>query len=186
MTSATVHIAATEMPIATALRQKDSGDIASPPFGSNDAGRLYVACKPLGSSLHRDKDIHHGALHGGVTAAGYSVTVPVIGFAIRLMRNRQVDAVLSPFAEGAAAPKAGQVAAAVRQKAPPKRSQVWGMRKRGFPPQQPNSGTRDAVSVTTIRISTCDFWATNKGLLHIQHTVRYTELAPDRFKAFWR
>jgi hypothetical protein len=32
MTSATVHIAATEMPIATALRQKDSGDIASPPF----------------------------------------------------------------------------------------------------------------------------------------------------------
>src|SRR5262245_47246244 len=79
------------------------------------------------------------------------------------MRNRQVDAVLSPFAEGAAAPKAGQVAAAVRQKAPPKRSQVWGMRKRGFPPQQPNSGTRDAVSVTTIRISTCDFWATNKG-----------------------
>jgi site-specific recombinase XerD len=24
------------------------------------------------------------------------------------------------------------------------------------------------------------------GLRNIQHTVRYTELAPDRFKDFWR
>jgi hypothetical protein len=32
MTSATVHIAATEMPIATALRQKDFGDIAPLPL----------------------------------------------------------------------------------------------------------------------------------------------------------
>jgi site-specific recombinase XerD len=24
------------------------------------------------------------------------------------------------------------------------------------------------------------------GHEHIQHTVRYTELAPDRFKKFWR
>src|SRR5262249_13223365 len=115
-----------------------------------------------------------------------SVTVTVIGFAIRLMRNRQVDAVLSPFAEGAAAPKAGQVAAAVRQKAPPKRSQVWGMRTRGVPPQQPNSGTPGAVLGTPIQISTCAFLPTNKGLGPLQHTVRFTELAPDRFKDFWR
>jgi hypothetical protein len=32
--------------------------------------------------------------------------------------------------------------------------------------------------VTTIRISTCDFWATNKGSSTSQHTARYTELAP--------
>jgi hypothetical protein len=50
MTSATVHIAATEMPIATALRQKDSGDIASLPL-DYDASRLYGACKPLGSNF---------------------------------------------------------------------------------------------------------------------------------------
>jgi hypothetical protein len=32
MTSATAHIAATEMPIATALRQKDFGNIVSLPL----------------------------------------------------------------------------------------------------------------------------------------------------------
>jgi site-specific recombinase XerD len=29
-------------------------------------------------------------------------------------------------------------------------------------------------------------WMGHKNIQHIQHTARYTELAPDRFKDFWR
>jgi hypothetical protein len=51
--------------------------------------------------------------------------------------------------------RAGLGAAAVRRsgrKGPTEAGPSLGMRKRGFPPQQRNSGTRDAVSVTTSRI----------------------------------
>jgi hypothetical protein len=37
------------------------------------------------------------------------------------------------------------------------------MRKGGFPSAVKQFGDAGAVSVTMIRISTCDFWATNKG-----------------------
>jgi hypothetical protein len=72
------------------------------------------------------------------------------------------------------------VAAAVKtvaKKRPHRSGAKFGVRGReGFPPQQRNSGTRDAVSVTTIRISTCDFWATNK----------HTSWRRIGFKDFWR
>jgi hypothetical protein len=32
----------------------------------------------------------------------------------------------------------------------------------------------------------CGYALANAGHKNIQHTVRYTELAPDRFKDFWR
>jgi hypothetical protein len=59
------------------------------------------------------------------------------------------------------ASKAGQVAAAVKtvaKKRPHRSGAKFGVCGReGFPPQQRNSGTRDAVSVTTIRISLVTF-----------------------------
>jgi hypothetical protein len=75
----------------------------------------------------------------------------------------------APFAEGAAPSKAGQVAAAVgrsRRKSPAEA----GLRFRGITVIRGRAtsraggqfAVREMVSVTTIRISTCDFWATNK------------------------
>jgi hypothetical protein len=68
--------------------------------------------------------------------------------------------------------KARQVAAAVKtaKKRPRRSGAKFGVCGReGAPPQQRNSRTRECGFRSTIKISTCDFWATNRPGPHPAH-----------------
>lgn len=132
-------------------------------------------------ALRREQvDLAHGLLHVARLKNGTPSTHPLRGPEIRALRRLERESDASPYVF--TTERGGPLTTSTVRKLITRAGQLAGI---GFPvhPHMLRHGTGFKLANDGHDTRAIQHYL---GHRNIQHTVRYTELAPDRFKTFWR